>query len=183
MKVALIGGELEENLGLRYAVSSLSTPILTVAAMLFALAVGLFILPGEGRAESCENVVAGMNGKLAPRARTNEAELVAVLRSLNGSGNRKLPPAFVTKKQARRAGWRPGSDLWASPALKGKSIGGDSFGNREGLLPDGGRRWREADLDYQGGRRGAKRIIFSQDGLRMVTVDHYRSFIEVPPCQ
>ena len=159
------------------------TPISTLAAMLLALAAGLVILPGECRAERCENAVTTLNGKLAPRSRINEAELVAVLRSLNGSGNRKLPSSFVTKKEARRAGWRPGNDLWDTPSLKGKSIGGDSFGNREGVLPDGGRRWREADLDYKGGRRGAKRIVFSQDGLRMVTVDHYRSFIEVPPCQ
>jgi guanyl-specific ribonuclease Sa len=80
-------------------------------------------------------------------------------------------------------GWNPGSNLWGYDRLKGKSIGGDVFGNREGRLPNGKRAWREADLDYKGGRRGSKRIIYSNDGLRMITVDHYKTFKEVPPCQ
>jgi len=66
-------------------------------------------------------------------------------------------------------------------ALRGSSIGGDRFQNREGRLSDN--QWREADLDYKGGRRGAKRLIFSQDGKRFVTVDHYRTFMEVPQCR
>ena len=49
--------------------------------------------------------------------------------------------------------------------------------------PGGGRSWREADLDYKGGRRGAKRLVFSNDGRRMVTVDHYDTFTEVPACR
>jgi len=80
-------------------------------------------------------------------------------------------------------GWSPGKDLWASPDLRGKSIGGDRFNNREGKLPDGGRSWREADLDYNGGRRGGKRVVFSNNGRRMVTVDHYSKFVEVPACR
>ncbi len=57
------------------------------------------------------------------------------------------------------------------------SIGGDRFGNREGLLPDAsGRKWYEADIDYDGGRRNAKRIVFSNDGLIYYTDDHYESF-------
>ena len=67
--------------------------------------------------------------------------------------------------------------------LKGKSIGGDAFGNREGRLPNGKRIWHEADLDYAGGRRGPKRIVYSNDGLRRITVDHYATFKEVPPCR
>jgi guanyl-specific ribonuclease Sa len=74
-------------------------------------------------------------------------------------------------------------DLWKVKNLKGKSIGGDRFGNRERQLPDGGRKWREADLDYKGGQRGAKRLLYSDDGLRMVTVDHYATFREVPACR
>jgi len=34
-----------------------------------------------------------------------------------------------------------------------------------------GRRWTEADLDYACGKRGRKRLVFSDDGLRYVTVD------------
>ncbi len=93
--------------------------------------------------------------------------------------DRRLPQRYVTKDQAERLGWRPGMDLWK--AAPGKSIGGDRFGNREGLLPSAaGRRFFEADLDYAGGSRGARRLVWSSDGLRWVTLDHYRSFREVP---
>jgi ribonuclease T1 len=132
-------------------------------------------------AMDCEEAVRELNRQLRPKI--DERELVEVLRSLNASNNRKLPEHFITKKGAKSLGWRTGSDLWGVAPLRGRSIGGDSFGNREKRLPDGGRRWREADLDYHGGHRGAKRIIYADDGLRMVTVDHYRSFREVPTCK
>jgi len=135
----------------------------------------------SGSAPSCETVVPALSGKL-PVA-INEAELVEVLRSLNQSGNRRLPPKFITKKEARSAGWQPGGSLWALPELRGKSLGGDRFGNYEKQLPNGKRKWREADLDYRGAHRGPKRLIFSTDGLRAVTVDHYQTFMEVPACQ
>ncbi len=106
-----------------------------------------------------------------------------MLQNLNGSNNAKFPPKFVTKGQAKKMGWRPGKNLWAYKKLKGKSIGGDTFTNREGQLPNGGKTWHGADLDYKGGHRGAKRLLFSNDGMRMVTVDHYSTFTEVPPCQ
>ena len=122
-----------------------------------------------------------LNRSLHPQI--DEGELVDVLKSLNRSENRRLPPKFVTKRQARKMGWGPGRDLWESKKLEGKSIGGDLFSNREGRLPDGNRIWREADLDYRGGCRGPKRIVYSNDGLRAVTVDHYRTFTEVPRCE
>lgn len=149
---------------------------LVVAGLLAASAPGIALAAG-----SCEEVVQSLNRRLNPKI--DEQELVVVLRTLNQTGNRKLPTKFVTKRQARKAGWKPGQDLWATGRLRGKSIGGDLFGNREGRLPDGNRRWREADLDYRGGRRGAKRILFSTDGLREVTVDHYATFTEVPTCR
>lgn len=93
--------------------------------------------------------------------------------------DRRLPDRYLTKDAAERLGWRPGSDLWK--VAPGKSIGGDRFGNRERLLPSApGRRFFEADLDYAGGSRGARRLVWSSDGLRWVTLDHYRSFREVP---
>ena len=50
-------------------------------------------------------------------------------------------------------------------------------------LPPGG-RYREADLDYTGGHRGARRLVFAESPLGVravwVTVDHYESFHEVP---
>jgi ribonuclease T1 len=102
------------------------------------------------------------------------AETVTALRSTG-----RLPTRYLTKSDAERAGWKPGSDLCRTSP--GKSIGGDSFGNREKRLPEGaGRRWREADLDYACGRRGARRLVWSSDGLFFVTLDHYETFQPVP---
>ncbi len=88
-----------------------------------------------------------------------------------------LPRNFITKKQAGELGWQ-GGDLWRY--ARGKSIGGDRFGNFERRLPDKkGRIWRECDIEYRGGPRGAKRLIFSNDGLIFYTADHYESFERV----
>ena len=146
---------------------------------LVTLTAGLSVQPAL--AETCEAVVKELSLSLHPMV--DEKELVAILRTLNETGNKKLPPKFVTKNQAKKVGWKPGRDLWEYRKLEGKSIGGDIFSNREGNLPDGKRTWHEADLDYQGGHRGPKRIIYSSDGRRMITVDHYKTFQEVPPCQ
>ena len=149
------------------------------AQIIITFLIAGFLLQTPAHAESCETVVHAVNVRLSPRI--NEQELVKVLRSLNRSNNEKLPAAFVTKQRARSLGWKPGKNLWSVIALKGSSIGGDRFNNREGRLPDN--KWREADLGYKGGRRGGKRLIFSRDGARFVTVDHYRTFVEVPACQ
>ena len=86
-----------------------------------------------------------------------------------------LPGNFITKKEAQNLGW-PGGDL--EPYAPGKCIGGSRFGNYEGLLPDAeGRTWTECDIDTLGaGSRGAKRVVFSNDGLIYYTGDHYESF-------
>jgi len=130
-------------------------------------------------AASCREAAHALNQHLQPKI--DETELANMLDALNESRNAQLPGKFVTKREAQQTGWRPGRDLWSVPALRFKSIGGDHFGNREGRLPRGD--WREADLDYQGGHRGAKRLLFSRDGKRSVTVDHYQTFIEVLPCR
>ena len=87
----------------------------------------------------------------------------------------RLPENFVTKKEAEAAGWSGGS---VEKYLPGKCIGGSSFGNKEGLLPDKeGRRWTECDINTLGkSSRGAERIVFSNDGLIFYTDDHYESF-------
>lgn len=130
-------------------------------------------------AQSCEKVVRDLNERLSPRI--DERELVEILRHLNGSDHKNLPAKFVNKKAARLRGWKPGMDLWSVRALKGCSIGGDRFGNHEGRLPD--KKWREVDLDYKGGRRGGKRLVFSRDGQHFITVDHYTTFTEVHSCR
>ena len=132
-------------------------------------------------AETCDTAVQVLNQSLRPKI--DAPELVTVLQQLNTSHNTTLPAKFVTKKQAQKMGWRPGKNLWAVKKLKGKSIGGDLFTNKEGQLPNGGRIWHEADLDYKGGHRGPKRLVYSTDGLHWVTVDHYQTFTEVPACQ
>ena len=86
-----------------------------------------------------------------------------------------LPDNYITKNEARDLGWTGGSVERYAP---GCAIGGDRFGNREGLLPDEtGRQYYECDIDTIGqSSRGAKRIIFSNDGLIYYTEDHYESF-------
>lgn len=87
----------------------------------------------------------------------------------------KLPSNFITKKQAEKLGWEGGS---LEPYAPGKCIGGSRFGNYEGLLPEeDGRSYTECDIDTLGAKkRGAKRIVFSNDGLIYYTDDHYESF-------
>jgi len=152
------------------------------ACLLTGLALAAVCPPACGApVEPCERVARAVNRSLRPGI--DETELVQVLRALNAGEGRRLPPKFVTKRTAGRMGWRPGRDLWSVPALRGRSIGGDRFGNREGRLPEVAGGWREADLDYRGGRRGAKRLVYSGDGGRMITVDHYSTFTEIPACR
>ena len=87
-----------------------------------------------------------------------------------------LPDNFITKNQARDLGWdNSRGNLW--DVAPGKSIGGDRFGNYEGLLPDGS--YRECDVNYEGGYRGAERLIYGQDGSVYYTNDHYKSFTQL----
>ena len=86
-----------------------------------------------------------------------------------------LPDNFITKKEAQALGWSGGS---LEPYAPGKVIGGDRFGNYEGLLPSKkGLTYTECDIGTKGNSiRCAKRIVFSNDGLVYYTDDHYESF-------
>lgn len=86
-----------------------------------------------------------------------------------------LPSNFITKKEAEALGWKGGS---LEPYAPGMCIGGNRFGNYEGLLPEKkGRSYTECDIDTLGAdKRGTKRIVFSNDGLIYYTEDHYESF-------
>ena len=87
----------------------------------------------------------------------------------------KLPSNYITKKDAQALGWEGGSLEAYAP---GKSIGGDRFGNYEGLLPDG--RYKECDIDTKGKKsRGSKRIVFDDKGNIYYTSDHYESFTQL----
>lgn len=87
-----------------------------------------------------------------------------------------LPPNYITKAEAQELGWVASKgNLWK--VAPGMSIGGDRFGNREGLLPKAkGRQYYECDIDFDGKYRNEKRIVFSTDGLIYYTGDHYESF-------
>ena len=84
----------------------------------------------------------------------------------------ELPQNFITKKEARELGWSGGGlDDYAY----GYCIGGDKYGNYEGNLPDG--NYHECDIDtLHKKKRGAKRIVYSDDGRIYYTDDHYATF-------
>lgn len=148
---------------------------------------------GNGTMPRLSRLLAGMLLLFAVAVAAGEAELQAFARGhgladadafartvtrLREKG--RLPASYLTKREAERLGWRPGADLCET--APGRSLGGDRFGNRERRLPmRPGRVWYEADLDFDCGRRGAKRLVFSSDGLIYLTVDHYETFREVPP--
>ena len=90
----------------------------------------------------------------------------------------ELPPNYVTKREAEDAGWEGGS---VEDYIEDAAIGGNVFRNRERMLPTArGRTYYECDIDTHGRRsRGARRLIYSDDGLLYYTSDHYESFQEV----
>ncbi|MDY3005591.1 ribonuclease domain-containing protein [Anaerococcus porci] len=85
----------------------------------------------------------------------------------------KLPPNYLTKKEARKLGRIPKEgNLW-EVTDKGV-IGGDYFGNFEKNLPEGD--YKECDVNYNGGKRGPERLVFDEDFNIYYTNDHYNSF-------
>ena len=89
-----------------------------------------------------------------------------------------VPDNFITKTKARNAGWvNTEGNLW--DVLPGMSIGGGGFDNNEGELPleyDPERTFKECDINYTGGYRGAERLVYSDDGYIFYTGDHYETF-------
>ena len=94
-----------------------------------------------------------------------------------------VPSNYVTKTKARKAGWvAEEGNLW--DVLPGMSIGGGGFQNIEGEVPvpyDPDRTWKECDIDYEGGYRGAERLVYSDDGYILYTGDHYETFEQLFP--
>lgn len=74
-----------------------------------------------------------------------------------------LPENYITKSDARALGWEGGS---VEAYREGAAIGGDRFGNREGLLPEKtGRTYTECDINTLGAdSRGAERLISRTTG-------------------
>ncbi len=82
-----------------------------------------------------------------------------------------LPNNFITKSEAKKLGWEGGSLEDYAP---GKCIGGDVYGNYEGLLPEDD--YHECDIDTLGANsRGSKRLVYSDKAI-YYTDDHYESF-------
>lgn len=119
--------------------------------------------------ESAETAIS--SGVMEGQAYSTKDEVAAYIHQFN-----ELPPNYLTKDEAEALGWdNAEGNLWE--VTDEMSIGGDFFGNREGLLPKkSGRTYYEADIDYDGGYRGAERIVYSNDGLIFYTDDHYESF-------
>lgn len=126
--------------------------------------------PGNAVSESMAEEEAPEDTEtLDPEGSYTTAEDVSLYLVLYG----ELPQNFITKKEAQALGW-PGGTL--EPYAPGKCIGGDRFGNYEELLPED-REYHECDIDTLGAEsRGAKRLVFSDDGLIYYTEDHYESF-------
>jgi len=141
----------------------------------------IIVASDEDEAETTENVedisIEDISEEAADEAAIDEtgwyysAEDVALYLYTYGY----LPENFITKDEARDLGWEGGSVEEYAP---GYAIGGDIFQNREGLLPKAnGRTYYECDIDTDGqSSRGAKRVVFSNDGLIYYTDDHYESF-------
>lgn len=90
----------------------------------------------------------------------------------------ELPEYYITKSEAKSMGWVPSKGNLCEVA-PGRAIGGDIWTNRQKSLPTkSGRKYFEADLNYNCGNRNADRVVFSNDGLVFVTFDHYKTFEE-----
>lgn len=89
----------------------------------------------------------------------------------------KLPSNYITKSEARKLGWTGGSVEGVAP---GKSIGGDRFTNRQGVLPEG-ENYIECDIDTNGtDSRGSKRIVYSTTDYDIYyTANHYKTFTKL----
>jgi hypothetical protein len=115
---------------------------------------------------ACTNVELGVE---KDKAYSSKDEVALYIHTFN-----ELPPNYLTKGEAIALGWdAEKGNLW--DVSDKMSIGGDRFFNREGVLPEN-KRYFECDIDYNGGYRGAKRLVYSVDGWIYYTSDHYDSF-------
>lgn len=164
------------------------SPLITFVALLL-IAACVYFLGGEGLPGKAEPTV--RQGEAAATAAPESAAQRRITAALDENGAYqtrdevalylhlygRLPHNYITKSEAEKLGWDASrGNLWQ--VAPGKSIGGSRFGNYEGLLPEkNGRTYYECDIDYGGGARNAKRIVYSNDGLIYYTQDHYESFV------
>ena len=141
--------------------------------LVLLLAIGIFaFLKISGFSFEPGEPVPAVEVKIAEDGSYNSKEDVALyIHTYN-----RLPGNYVTKKEAKDMGWKSSKGNLRD-VCKGCSIGGDIFTNVQEILPvKKGRIYYECDIDYEGGKRNAKRIVFSNDGLIFYTGDHYSSF-------
>ena len=150
------------------------TTVFTFLFVLFAVCSAFFGTPSDGGESIYDSmtVTTEVAAEVTAEAIDDSKEAVAAYIHENGC----LPDFYMTKNEARDLfGWEGGALDNLAP---GRAIGGDRFRNYEGQLPHApGRYYTECDIGTIGnGSRGAKRIVFSNDGLVFYTEDHYETF-------
>lgn len=130
----------------------------------------VLVIPGEGGGQEAAASTDALTLE-ADGWYTAKEEVAAYLHQYG-----QLPENYLTKSEAKALGWTNKKNNLGEVA-PGCAIGGDSFGNREGLLPDAkGRHWMECDVNTQDGKRGKERIVYSNDGLIYYTPDSHKTF-------
>ncbi|WP_455645468.1 ribonuclease domain-containing protein [Methanosphaera sp.] len=148
--------------------------ISTIAVIIIAILAGLF---STGSIDlNNQNNISTVNNTTVDVIETGEYctvdEVAAYIKTYH-----KLPSNYITKKEAQSLGWSGGPLANYAP---GKSIGGDVFTNRQGILPHSEKKYIECDIDANGTTRGAKRIVYSTENYKVYyTSDHYETFTEV----
>lgn len=146
--------------------------LLFVTTLFWGVACGHSDLPAEGTVANQQVATEIIQTTILEEEDYTTPEEVAEYLYLYGH----LPDNYLTKNEARELGWESNEGNLDEVA-PGMSIGGDSFGNREGLLPKAqGRKYYECDVNYTGGYRNSERLVYSNDGLIFYTADHYESF-------
>lgn len=90
----------------------------------------------------------------------------------------KLPANYRTKSEAKKLYNATGKTFskWNFNPWEtlGVMVGGDTFENREGALPQNS--YRECDVDYFAANRGTKRLVYAKSCTIYYTANHYKSF-------
>lgn len=121
--------------------------------------------PAKSRGSTIENTTQSID------VLTSEKMVVPYVKE-----NGRLPDYYISKSKAREKGWVASKGNLCE-VVPGHAIGGDRFYNREKQLPQG-MQYFEADINYNCGRRGDDRLIFSSSGEIWVSYDHYKTFIK-----